>query len=85
MPARFALLGGFILAFLGIIFGLYAIISFTFFDVEAANGIPTIIVGIFLSSGVQLIFLGIIGEYVMSIHGQVRRTPSLLEIEKINF
>jgi len=48
-------------------------------------GIPTIIVGIFLLGGVQLLFLGLIGEYILSIHGQVRRTPPMFEIERINF
>ena len=27
----------------------------------------------------------IIGEYVLSIHGQVRKRPPMFEIEKINF
>jgi hypothetical protein len=42
-------------------------------------------VGIFLLGGVQLLFLGLIGEYILSIHGQVRRTPPMFEIERINF
>jgi hypothetical protein len=38
-----------------------------------------------LFGGIQLLFLGIIGEYVLSIHGQVRRTPPMFEVERINF
>jgi hypothetical protein len=35
--------------------------------------------------GIQLLFLGLIGEYILSIHGQVRRIPPMFETERINF
>ena len=85
VPARLALLGGFILSFLGFAYALFTIIMVLTSDGSAPVGIPTIIVGIFLMGGVQLLFLGLIGEYILSIHGQVRRTPPMFEIERINF
>ena len=85
VPARLALLGGFILSFLGVAFAIFTVISAWFTDGSAPVGIPTIIVGIFLLGGVQLLFLGLIGEYILSIHGQVRRTPPMFETERINF
>lgn len=36
-------------------------------------------------AGVQLMFLGILGEYVGAIHGQVRRKPFVIVEERINF
>ena len=85
VPARLALLGGFILSFLGVAYALFTIIMALTSNGNAPVGIPTIIVGIFLMGGVQLLFLGLIGEYILSIHGQVRRTPPMFEIERINF
>jgi glycosyltransferase involved in cell wall biosynthesis len=85
VPARLALLGGFLLSAIGLVFALFTAISILFFNVEVQPGIPTIIVGIFFLGGIQLLFLGIIGEYVLSIHGQVRRNPPMFEIENINF
>lgn len=85
VPARLALLGGFILSFLGFAYALFTIIMVLTSNGSAPVGIPTIIVGIFLMGGVQLLFLGLIGEYILSIHGQVRRTPPMFEIERINF
>ena len=85
VPARLALLGGFILSFLGFAYALFTVIMVLTSDGSAPVGIPTIIVGIFLMGGVQLLFLGLIGEYILSIHGQVRRTPPMFEIERINF
>jgi polyisoprenyl-phosphate glycosyltransferase len=85
VPARLALLGGFILSILGFCFAIFTILSVLLSDGSAPVGIPTIIVGIFLLGGVQLLFLGLIGEYILSIHGQVRRTPPMFETERINF
>jgi len=47
-------------------------------------GIPTLIVALFFFGGVQLMFLGIIGEYVSAIHFQVRKRPLVVERERIN-
>ena len=84
-PARLALLGGFTLSILGFVYGLLTIFLAINSAGRAPVGIPTIIIGIFLLGGIQLFFLGLIGEYVLSVHGQVRRTPPMFEIERINF
>ena len=84
-PARLALLGGFLLSFLGFAYAIFTAVMVLISDGTAPVGIPTIIVGIFLLGGVQLLFLGLIGEYILSIHGQVRRTPPMFETERINF
>ena len=85
VPARFALLGGFFMSFFGVGFAAITAIRVMTSDAYVPIGIPTIIVGIFLLGGVQLLFLGIIGEYILSIHGQVRRVPTMFETERINF
>jgi glycosyltransferase involved in cell wall biosynthesis len=85
VPARLALLGGFLLSFFGFAYAIFTAIMVLISDGTAPVGIPTIIVGIFLLGGVQLLFLGLIGEYILSIHGQVRRTPPMFEVERINF
>ena len=85
VPARLALLGGFLLSFLGFTYAIFTAVMVLISDGTAPVGIPTIIVGIFLLGGVQLLFLGLIGEYILSIHGQVRRTPPMFEVERINF
>ena len=51
----------------------------------AEPGIATIIVAVFFFSGVQLMFLGFLGEYIGAIHAQVRRRPLVIERETINF
>jgi len=85
VPARLALLSGFILSILGFAYAIFTVLNVLLSNGSALVGIPTIIVGIFLLGGVQLLFLGLIGEYVLSIHDQVRRTPPMFETERINF
>jgi glycosyltransferase involved in cell wall biosynthesis len=85
VPARLALLGGFILSLLGVGYAIVTVFLVSFTSISVPVGIPTIIVGIFLLGGVQLLFLGLIGEYILSIHGQVRRMPPMFETERINF
>lgn len=85
IPARLALLSGFFFSILGFLGAIATFVAFLINREGAPVGIPTIIVSIFLFGGIQLLFFGIIGEYVLSIHGQVRRTPPMFEVERVNF
>jgi hypothetical protein len=61
-------------------------LTITLINPEATQkGIPTLIVGFFIVSGIQLFFLGLIGEYILSIHSQVRRQPRVFEADSVNF
>jgi glycosyltransferase involved in cell wall biosynthesis len=84
-PARIALLGGFFISGLGFLAGLWSLIANLVDAPSGLQGIPTIIVALFFFGGIQLFFLGLIGEYVLSIHSQVRRLPREFEVETINF
>lgn len=76
---------GFITAFLSIVIGFFYIIrkliSWDSFDM----GIAVVIAGIFFIGAVQLIFLGVMGEYIMSINRRMMRRPIVIESERINF
>jgi glycosyltransferase involved in cell wall biosynthesis len=85
IPARLALLSGFFFSILGFFGAVATFIAFIINREGAPVGIPTIIVSIFLFGGIQLLFFGILGEYILSIHGQVRRTPPMFEVERVNF
>ncbi len=84
-PARIALLGGFFISGLGFLAGLWSLVANLIDAPTALQGIPTLIVALFFFGGIQLFFLGLIGEYVLSIHSQVRRLPREFEVESINF
>ena len=66
---------------------LYALVSVGVYIARpelAPRGTMTLIVALFFLSGIQLAFMGILGEYVTSIHAQVRKRPLVVERERIN-
>ncbi|MGV8884451.1 MAG: glycosyltransferase family 2 protein [Microbacteriaceae bacterium] len=84
-PIRWALFLGLVFALVGVIVGIVNLGIFLFNGSEAAPGIPTLIVATFLFGGVNLFFLGLMGEYILSIHSTVRPEPPMFERERINF
>jgi hypothetical protein len=85
LPARFALLSGFMFSLIGILLGLWSLITSVFSNSPIGSGIPTIILAVLFIGGVQLFFLGLIGEYVLSIHGEIRPEPGAFDLETIGF
>jgi hypothetical protein len=43
------------------------------------------LIGVFFISSLQLVFLGVLGEYVGSIYTQVQKRPYAVELDRINF
>ena len=85
-PIRVATAAGLVIAVVSILYSAASlVISAMYYRELAPPGIPTLIVALFFFGGVQLFFLGILGEYVLAIHGQVRRRPLVIEAETINF
>ena len=85
-PMRIALYFGFLIALVSIIYALVNfVLALVFFGRLAEPGILTLIVALFFFGGVQLFFLGLLGEYIIAIYGQVRRKPIVVERERINF
>ncbi|MDA0661084.1 MAG: glycosyltransferase [Planctomycetota bacterium] len=85
IPIRLCTLLGFGIALMSLLYAVVVVGLGIFFDDLASRGIPTIIVAIFFFGGVQLAFLGLVGEYVLAIYSQVRRRPPVVERERINF
>lgn len=85
-PLRAALILGMVVMAGSLVFALYtAIAHFLASGSLAPPGIPTLIVALFFFAGLQLFFLGMLGEYVLAIFGQVRGRPLVYERERINF
>jgi glycosyltransferase involved in cell wall biosynthesis len=85
VPIRVASFLGFFIGFLSIL------IAFAFFILKLIYwenfplGIAPIIIGMFLIFGIILIFIGVIGEYVGSVHTYLQKRPIVVEKERINF
>ena len=73
---------GFSVAFLAFLYGIFIVFKALFFG-EAVQGYPTIMVTILFLGGVQLIVLGVIGEYLGRTFNESKRRP-LYFIESVD-
>ncbi|MBP1763530.1 MAG: dolichol monophosphate mannose synthase [Firmicutes bacterium] len=85
VPLRMAAMLGFFMSGISLLVAVgYLIAKLMFWD-QFVLGTAPIIIGLFFFSSVQLFFIGIIGEYIGSIHTQVQKRPLVIEKERINF
>jgi len=85
VPIRLATMLGFFIGALSLIIGIYyAFMKLLFWDTFPI-GIAALVIGFFFMSSILLLFLGLIGEYIASIHMYVKNRPIVVEKERINF
>tara|TARA_B100000767_G_C19742145_1_gene526720 strand:- start:1026 stop:1952 length:927 start_codon:yes stop_codon:yes gene_type:complete len=84
-PLRLVTFLGFVLSFFSLftafIYFVYKLIYWNSFDV----GIAPLVIGIFGFASIQILLLGIIGEYVGILLIHLRNLPLVIEKERINF
>jgi len=83
-PLRMATYVGFISASIGFVGVLYGLIGKVFLPAYWVTGWTALFVGIMFLGGVQLITIGIIGEYIGKIYTEVQKRPQYLVREKVN-
>ncbi len=85
VPLRLVTFSGFACAALCIMVALaYFIYKLLFWD-RFSVGMAPLVIGIFFFSSIQLLSMGILGEYIGSIHTQVQKRPLVVEKERLNF
>ncbi len=85
VPLRLVIFCGFISAFVSFVLGVFYLAYKLIFWNSFTVGQAPLVLGLFFLGSVQLIALGIIGEYVGSIHTFVLNRPLVTEKERINF
>lgn len=82
---RLATIFGFIMAFFSMVAAfVYLIMKLVYWDRFVA-GMAPILLAVLILGSVQLIFIGFLGEYVLSINKRVMNRPLVIEEERINF
>jgi dolichol-phosphate mannosyltransferase len=85
LPIRIAAFIGFLLGIISLIVAIiFTALKLVFWDAFPL-GIAPVVIGLFFLLGIQLMFIGILGEYVGSIHTYLQKRPLVVEKERINF
>jgi dolichol-phosphate mannosyltransferase len=85
LPIRIAAFFGFLLGLISLLVAIVYIVLKLLFWSSFPLGIAPIVIGLFFLLGIQLMFIGILGEYIASIHTYTQKRPLVVEKERINF
>src|SRR5579872_896776 len=85
VPLRVVIFAGFVSALISFLVGMFYLLYKLVFWTHFTVGVAPVVLGLFFLGSIQLISLGIIGEYVGAIHTTVLNRPLVTEKERINF
>jgi glycosyltransferase involved in cell wall biosynthesis len=85
VPLRLAAMAGFAMSIVAVLVAVaYLVLKLMWWDTFNL-GLAPLVIGVYFFGAVQLFFIGILGEYIGSIHTQVHKRPHVVEKERINF
>lgn len=84
-PLKLALALGLTSLLIGLLLGIYVISGLYFRPETVVTGWPSIIISIIFFGGVQLITIGVLGEYLGNVFDEIKNRPEYIIHEKINF
>lgn len=82
---RLATFVGAIIACLSIFVAIFYFVQKLLHWDSMAMGIAPLVIGVFFLGGLQLFFIGFLGEYIMSINQRIMKRPLVIEEERVNF
>jgi glycosyltransferase involved in cell wall biosynthesis len=85
VPLRFVTLLGFCCSALSLLVGIVYLVYKLVFWANFTVGIAPLVIGLFFLGSVQLLSMGVLGEYIGSIQTQVQKRPYVIERERLNF
>jgi glycosyltransferase involved in cell wall biosynthesis len=80
MPLRLSSATGVLLSAISIAYGFFVIIDHLFFN-RSIPGWPTVVAGMMFLSGIQLLFIGVLGEYLARVYDEVKGRPPYIVAE----
>ena len=75
-PIRYVTVAGFVCALLGLVMAVYAVVSRA--TGHSVQGWASLMMSVWLIGGIQLIAMGMIGEYIGKIYMEVKRRPKFI-------
>jgi dolichol-phosphate mannosyltransferase len=83
-PLRFAFMSGLTIATLSFFVIIYYMIEYIFFNARYMAGWLSVWISILFLGGIQLIFIGIVGEYIYKIYIEVKNRPLYIVNKTLN-
>ncbi|WP_367567922.1 glycosyltransferase family 2 protein [Lacrimispora sp.] len=62
----------------------YLVLKLMYWDRFPAGMVP-LLIGMFFLGSIQIFFIGLVGEYIMSMNARIMKRPLVIEEERINF
>jgi dolichol-phosphate mannosyltransferase len=85
VPLRLATFFGLIVASISFMWAMYILAWRLLYGNSELQGFATLACGMFFLGGIQLICLGIVGEYIARIHNEVKRRPVYIVDQRLGF
>ena len=85
VPLRLVTFSGFACALLCVFVSLGYLIYKLLFWSRFSAGLAPLVIGVFFVMSLQMIFIGVVGEYIGTIHTLVQRRPLVVEQQRVNF
>ena len=85
IPLRLATISGFLFSAFFFLVGLFYLCYKLLYWKSFRLGMAPMMIGVFFTASLQLMFLGILGEYVGFIFTKVQNRPLVIEAKRINF
>jgi glycosyltransferase involved in cell wall biosynthesis len=85
VPLRMVTFSGFAGAAISVLVSLAYLVYKVIFWSRFSVGIAPLVIGVFFFLSIQMLFMGIIGEYIGTIHTLVQKRPLVVEQERVNF
>ncbi|WLA68030.1 glycosyltransferase family 2 protein [Bradyrhizobium diazoefficiens] len=83
-PLQMMSMAGFVVAAISFLLGFWYVLQ-KLIGVDLSPGLPTTVLVVSFFSGVQLLALGLVGEYIGRIYDESKRRPMYIIDKKINF
>lgn len=82
---RLSTIIGFMIAGISVLIAMITLVLKIFNIISYPIGIAAISIGVFALGGMELFFIGLLGEYILNINTRVMKRPLVIEEERINF
>lgn len=77
-PLRFSIFAGMLISIMAFVYAMYAIMLYLFYPQKAVPGWASVLVSVLFIGGIQLLFLGVLGEYLGKLFMQAKQRPGYI-------